>query len=247
MEYFDLWDSCMIKSLRLPKSGNQLRFLIQRVPLGRILNVLSIPHSSCISEGANLYGAWATGAAPGTNSIWNSTWRTGGRPCSSPGKNFRNSLITGTYPCLRSGLDERSCPIAGMFFNGHCYLPSVPSQMTHLVASITLDSARSCVMQDAFLTQETISSIPIVLSWGGSIRPEGFRLSILLLTVIIAMVAIVVAVVLVIVDTIIGIVVVVFRAPSIIRLAFVITGGIIGLFYSNRLDVCIPPGQGIIG
>nr|GEU68193.1 hypothetical protein [Tanacetum cinerariifolium] len=34
MEYFDLWDSCMIKSLKLPKSGNQLRFLIQRVPSG---------------------------------------------------------------------------------------------------------------------------------------------------------------------------------------------------------------------
>ncbi|GJV47251.1 hypothetical protein Tco_1437463 [Tanacetum coccineum] len=31
MEYFDLWDSCMIKSLRLPKSGNQLRFLIHWV------------------------------------------------------------------------------------------------------------------------------------------------------------------------------------------------------------------------
>ncbi|GKF10040.1 hypothetical protein Tco_0047966, partial [Tanacetum coccineum] len=44
MEYFDLWDSCMIKSLRLPKSGNQLRFLIHRVPLGRISNDLSIPH-----------------------------------------------------------------------------------------------------------------------------------------------------------------------------------------------------------
>ncbi|GJT30687.1 hypothetical protein Tco_0910962 [Tanacetum coccineum] len=43
MEYFDLWDSCMIKSLKLPKSGNQLRFLIQRVPSGRTSNALSIP------------------------------------------------------------------------------------------------------------------------------------------------------------------------------------------------------------
>ncbi|GJV66347.1 hypothetical protein Tco_1477175 [Tanacetum coccineum] len=33
----------MIKSLRLPKSSNQLQFLIQRVPLGRISNALSIP------------------------------------------------------------------------------------------------------------------------------------------------------------------------------------------------------------
>nr|GEW24514.1 hypothetical protein [Tanacetum cinerariifolium] len=42
-EYFDLWDSCMIKSLKLPKSGNQLRFLMQRVPSGRTSNALSIP------------------------------------------------------------------------------------------------------------------------------------------------------------------------------------------------------------
>nr|GEY39867.1 R-linalool synthase QH1, chloroplastic-like [Tanacetum cinerariifolium] len=45
MEYFDLWDSRMIKSLILPKSGNQLRFLIQRVPSRRISNALSIPLS----------------------------------------------------------------------------------------------------------------------------------------------------------------------------------------------------------
>ncbi|GJZ62302.1 putative reverse transcriptase domain-containing protein [Tanacetum coccineum] len=43
MEYFDLWDSYMIKSLRLPKSGNQLRFLIHWVPSGRTSNALSIP------------------------------------------------------------------------------------------------------------------------------------------------------------------------------------------------------------
>ncbi|GKE35422.1 hypothetical protein Tco_1454744 [Tanacetum coccineum] len=43
MEYFDLWDSCMIKSLKLPKSGNQLRFLIHQVPSGCISNALSIP------------------------------------------------------------------------------------------------------------------------------------------------------------------------------------------------------------
>nr|GEV36953.1 hypothetical protein [Tanacetum cinerariifolium] len=122
------------------------------------------------------------GAAPGTNLIWNSTWRTGGTP--------------------------------------------VPSQMTHLVPSITLHSARSCMMQGAFLTQGTVSSIPTVLSWGGIIRPEGFWPSILLLIVIIVTVAIVVAVVLVIVDMIIGIVVVVVGAPSVIKLAFVITGSL---------------------
>nr|GEU72345.1 hypothetical protein [Tanacetum cinerariifolium] len=96
--------------------------------------------------------------------------------------------------------------------------------------------------------QGTVFSIPIVFSWGGSIGPEGFRPSILLLTVIIVMVAIFVVVVLVIVDTIIGIavVVVIVGDLSIIKLVFVITSGLIGLFYSNRLGVCIPPGQGVI-
>nr|GFA45193.1 hypothetical protein [Tanacetum cinerariifolium] len=109
--------------------------------------------------------------------------------------------------------------------SGWSFVFVVPSQMTHLVASIILDIARSYVMQGAFLTQGTISSVPNVLSWGGSIRLEGFWPSILLLTVIIVTVATVVAVVLVIVDTIIGIVVVV-GAPSIIKLAFVITGSL---------------------
>nr|GEX90328.1 hypothetical protein [Tanacetum cinerariifolium]GEZ61786.1 hypothetical protein [Tanacetum cinerariifolium] len=97
--------------------------------------------------------------------------------------------------------------------------------MTHLVVSITLDSARSCMMQGAFLTQGMVSGIPTVLSWGDSIRPKGFQPSILLLTVIIVTVAIVVAVVLVIVDTNIGIVVVV-GVPSIIKLSFMITGSL---------------------
>ncbi|GJS56408.1 hypothetical protein Tco_0629770 [Tanacetum coccineum] len=90
MEYFDLWDSCMIKFLKPPKNGNQLRFLIHRVPSGRTSNALSIPHkvmtndltrsglirsfqlkasamtfafSGCsgISVGAKSLGCWATG------------------------------------------------------------------------------------------------------------------------------------------------------------------------------------------
>nr|GEV42283.1 hypothetical protein [Tanacetum cinerariifolium] len=123
--------------------------------------------------------------------------------------------------------------------SGWPFVSTVPGQMTHLVASMTLDSARSCVMQGAFLTQVTVSNIPIVFSWGGSISPEGFRPSILLLTGIVVAVAIVV-------DAIIRIVVVVVGVPSIIKLAFVITGDLVGLFYSNRLGVCIPPEQGVI-
>ncbi|GKG46845.1 hypothetical protein Tco_0504042, partial [Tanacetum coccineum] len=32
------------------------------------------------------------------------------------------------------------------------FVSAVPGLITHLVASLTLDSARSCVMQGAFLT-----------------------------------------------------------------------------------------------
>nr|GEY59396.1 hypothetical protein [Tanacetum cinerariifolium] len=83
----------------------------------------------------------------------------------------------------------------------------VPGQMTYLVASMTLDSVRSCVMQGAFFTHGKASSIPTVFSWGGNISPKGFLPSILLLAVIIVAVAIVVTVVLIVVDTIIRVVV----------------------------------------
>ncbi|GJR06222.1 hypothetical protein Tco_0529206 [Tanacetum coccineum] len=76
----------------------------------------------------------------------------------------------------------------------------------HPVASLTLDSARSCVMQSAFLTQRTVSSIPIVFSWSNSIRHGGFLSPIMMLAVITVAVAMVV---LVVVDAIIGVVVIV--------------------------------------
>ncbi|GJU29487.1 hypothetical protein Tco_1173076 [Tanacetum coccineum] len=47
----------------------------------------------------------------------------------------------------------------------------VLSQMAHLVANITLNSARSCVIQGAFLTQGMVSNKPTILSWSGSISP----------------------------------------------------------------------------
>nr|GFB37785.1 hypothetical protein [Tanacetum cinerariifolium] len=65
----------------------------------------SIPDNQCtlgmipnsfISDGANRYGARATGAAPGTKSIRNSTCRVGGIPSMSSGKTLRNSQTTGT-------------------------------------------------------------------------------------------------------------------------------------------------------
>nr|GEX61919.1 hypothetical protein [Tanacetum cinerariifolium] len=54
-------DSCMIKSLKLPKSGNQLQFLIQRVPSGRTLNALSIPRRfSALMSSSLIASAWAS-------------------------------------------------------------------------------------------------------------------------------------------------------------------------------------------
>ncbi|GJT05374.1 hypothetical protein Tco_0839836 [Tanacetum coccineum] len=48
--------------------------------------------------------------------------------------------------------------------SGWPFVSVVLGQMAHLVASITLNSARSYVMQSAFLTQGMVSSIPIVFS-----------------------------------------------------------------------------------
>ncbi|GKF88522.1 hypothetical protein Tco_0259399, partial [Tanacetum coccineum] len=91
-----------------------------------------------------------------------------------------------------------------MLFYRHCCLllgtNFCNALSLHRHDSLTLDSARSCVMQGAFLTQVKASSIPIVLSWDNSICPEGFLPSILLLVVIIvAVVIVVVTVVLVVV------------------------------------------------
>ncbi|GJX64625.1 putative reverse transcriptase domain-containing protein [Tanacetum coccineum] len=83
--------------------------------------------------------------------------------------------------------------------NGLPFVSAVPGQMTHLVASLTLDSARSCVMQVAFLTQRKVSSIPTIFSWGDSISPDGFLPSIMLLLVIIVEIAIVVVMVVLVV------------------------------------------------
>ncbi|GKA28192.1 hypothetical protein Tco_0714360, partial [Tanacetum coccineum] len=98
--------------------------------------------------------------------------------------------------------------------SGWPFVSIVPSQMTHLVASLTLDSARSCMMQGAFLTQGKASSIPTIFSCGGNISPEGFLPSILLLLVIIVAVIIVVVMV-VLVAVVVGV-------SSIIKLSFVI-------------------------
>ncbi|GJU47000.1 hypothetical protein Tco_1204266 [Tanacetum coccineum] len=91
-------------------------------------------------------------------------------------------------------------------------------QMAYLVASITLNSARSYVMQSAFLTQRTVSSKPVVFSWSDNIRPEGFLSPILLwLVIILAGVGVMVVVVIIVA------VVVVVESSSVIKLSFMIT------------------------
>ncbi|GJQ99139.1 hypothetical protein Tco_0522124 [Tanacetum coccineum] len=101
--------------------------------------------------------------------------------------------------------------------SGGCpFVSVVLGQMAHLVTSITLNSARSCVIQSAFLTQRTVSNIPIIFSWSDNIRPEGFLSSILLwLVIIVAVVGVGVTVAIV--------VVVVVESSSVVKLSFVIT------------------------
>nr|GEX42261.1 hypothetical protein [Tanacetum cinerariifolium] len=116
-----------------------------------------------------IQGAHATGAAPGVKSIWNSTWRIGGRLGGSLRKTSGNSLTT----------------VLGL--------------VAHLVTSLTLNSARSCMMQGASFTQGKVFSIHTVFSWGGSISPGDFLRFIMLSLVIIIAVVVVVAVIMVVV------------------------------------------------
>nr|GEZ32508.1 hypothetical protein [Tanacetum cinerariifolium] len=79
------------------------------------------------------------------------------------------------------------------------FVSAILGQIVHLVTSITLGSARSCVMQSAFLTQETVSIIPIVFSWSGSISSNSFLPLVLLwLVIIVAVISVGVTVVVVV-------------------------------------------------
>nr|GEU75929.1 hypothetical protein [Tanacetum cinerariifolium] len=109
--------------------------------------------------------------------------------------------------------------------------------MTYPVADPTLDSARSYVMQGAPFTQGTISSIPI----GGSISPEGFLPSILLMVVTVVIVVVILVVIIVV---IVGVNCALLPAPLIFGLC---PGDLVSLLYSNRFGIGIPPGQGILG
>nr|GEX44335.1 hypothetical protein [Tanacetum cinerariifolium] len=116
--------------------------------------------------------------------------------------------------------------------------------MTYPVTILTLDSARSYVMQGASFTQGIVSSIPI----GGSLSHGGFLPSILLLVVVmVAVVIVVVTIILVvivvvkvvIVVAIIRVVVVVDGVSSILKLSFVIIGVSLGPGFLLGLSVLI--------
>ncbi|GJX67402.1 hypothetical protein Tco_0303129 [Tanacetum coccineum] len=62
-----------------------------------------------------------------------------------------------TFTCPYGTFAYRRMPF------GLCNAP-VPGQMTHFVASLTLDSEKSCVMQGASCTQRKVSSVPFVFS-----------------------------------------------------------------------------------
>ncbi|GJV24253.1 hypothetical protein Tco_1376948 [Tanacetum coccineum] len=77
-----------------------------------LMNPLSERSCNCfvnsfISDGANRYGARATGAALGIQSIWNSTGRAGGRPGKSSGNTSGKSQTIGTsFICFPSDLSS---------------------------------------------------------------------------------------------------------------------------------------------
>ncbi|GKD43411.1 hypothetical protein Tco_1268056 [Tanacetum coccineum] len=131
-----------------------------------------------------------------------------GHYCLLSGTNFCNALFLHKHDMLLT-------LVAGCF-QWLAFVSTVSGLVAHLVASLTLDSAGSGVMQCASVTQGTVSSISTVFSWGGSISPDDLLSSILLLVVII--VAVIVAVIVV--------VVVVGEGSSIIKLSFVIIGSL---------------------
>ncbi|GKA97610.1 hypothetical protein Tco_0825504 [Tanacetum coccineum] len=91
---------------------------------------------------------------------------------------------------------RRNVPVAS---SGWSFVFAVLGLMIHLVAILTLDSARSCVMQGASFTQGKVFIIPTIFSWGVSISPDSFLSYILLLMVIIVAVVIVVVTVILVV------------------------------------------------
>ncbi|GKF20960.1 hypothetical protein Tco_0069598, partial [Tanacetum coccineum] len=98
----------------------------------------SCSDNSFILDGANRYGARATGAALGIKSIWNSTGRVGGRPGKSSGNTSGKSRTIGT-PLSYFPSDLSSSFLADIF----------AGKVPYLVALVALLSTRAMVVKMA--------------------------------------------------------------------------------------------------
>nr|GEU90536.1 hypothetical protein [Tanacetum cinerariifolium] len=111
-----------------------------------------------------------------------------------------------------------------IFSRGWSFASVVLDQMTHIVASLTLDSVKSCMIQGASCSQKRVSmvpfvfSIPFVLSWDDSISLDSFLPSILLVVVIVITVVIVAVILIFVVVVIVRVVL----AITIIGVAIVV-------------------------
>ncbi|GJU78448.1 hypothetical protein Tco_1275518, partial [Tanacetum coccineum] len=134
-----------------------------------------------------------------------------------------------------------SCLIGVVLLVKDCRMINLPGQMTYPIASLTLDSARSYVMQGAPFTKGTISSIPI----GGNISPEGFLPSILLMVIMVTVVIVAVILVVVVV-AIFGVVVIVSGVSFIIKLSFMIIGFLLIIVFYYLLHQPLGYGNGFL-
>ncbi|GKC85538.1 hypothetical protein Tco_1141255 [Tanacetum coccineum] len=104
-------DSCMIKSLKFPKSGNKLQFLIHRVPLGRTSNALSIPRrvmtnaltQSGLIHSFQLKASATTFAFPGWRCPILACFNFGGVNVNSSAVNYMPKKLHGTDPEITFG------------------------------------------------------------------------------------------------------------------------------------------------
>ncbi|GJZ13551.1 hypothetical protein Tco_0548781 [Tanacetum coccineum] len=121
-------------------------------------------------------------------------------------------MTTSKLPSLIGIRSISKCWFNKITSSGWPFVSTVLGQMAHLVASITLNSARSYVMQSAFLTQRTVSQYTL-FSVGVACRsPEGFLSSVLLwLVIIVAVVGVSITVV------------VVVESSSVVKLSLMIT------------------------
>ncbi|GKA86701.1 hypothetical protein Tco_0808412 [Tanacetum coccineum] len=128
----------------------------------------SLLDSSCIFDGASIYGAHATGAALGTKSIWNLTCLAGESPGKSSGK------TSGKFQSIDTSLSRFSSDFSPDFFSLMCAKntwqpfcrsgsPTVSSHMASLLAVVSLYSAWTIMVKLALVAMSKPSSISILV------------------------------------------------------------------------------------